>query len=53
MSWGEGSLANQSRKRAERSPEVGAVNAPAVSASKVDKSGVLSEDVVTVFEMVG
>ena len=45
---GEGSLASQSRKREDRSPEVGAVKAPEVKASKVGKSGVLSEDVVTV-----
>ena len=48
---GEGSLASQSRKREDRSPEVGAVKAPEVKASKVGKSGVLSEDVVTVSQI--
>ena len=48
---GEGSLANQSLKRADRSPEVGAVKAPAVKASSVARSGALSEDVVTVVQI--
>ena len=51
MSSGEGSLASHSRKREDRSPEVGAVKAPEVKASKVGKSGVLSEDVVTVTQI--
>jgi len=51
MSSGEGSLASHSRKREDRSPEVGAVKAPEVNASKVGKSGVLSEDVVTVTQI--
>ena len=50
-SSGEGSLASHSRKREDRSPEVGAVKAPEVNASKVGKSGVLSEDVVTVTQI--